>query len=70
LKSLDSRLRGNDEFHCGVPLDNSFTGSEQVAPGSAPARPEDGLHGRVEGRTTLIQAIVDFLTASFAGMTS
>jgi hypothetical protein len=25
--------------------------------------------GRVEGRTTLIQAITDFLTASFAGMT-
>jgi hypothetical protein len=32
-------------------------------------RPEDRLSGRLKGRTTLIQAIGDFLTASFAGVT-
>src|SRR6266436_488163 len=34
------------------------------------ARPEDRLRGRLEGRTTLIQAPVDFLTAPFAGVTN
>ena len=31
------------------------------------ARPEDRLRGRLEGRTILIQAILDFLTAPQAG---
>ena len=31
------------------------------------AQPEDRLSGRLEGRTILIQAILDFLTASQAG---
>ena len=38
-------------------------------PGLRFARPEDRLRGRPEGRPTLIQAPVDFLTASKAGVT-
>src|ERR1700736_4772051 len=34
-------------------------------PGPRVAGPEDRLRGRLEGRTTLIQAPVDFVTASF-----
>ena len=37
-------------------------------PGPRAARPEDRLRGRLEGRTTLIQAIVDFLTPSKTGI--
>jgi hypothetical protein len=33
------------------------------------ARPEDRLRGCLEGRTALIQPVVNFLTASFAGRT-
>ena len=37
--------------------------------GPRDARPEDKLRSCLEGRMALIQPIVNFLTASFAGMT-
>jgi hypothetical protein len=40
---------------------------EEAATGPRGARPEDRLRSCLEGRKVLIQLIVNFFTASFAG---